>query len=224
MASRDEEIEDIIDNYMAPDGHPAMAERVHRYVFDEPVEFHSWDEVKSEYIGKEWSQEIFDRFIQKCQQVVEGGEKRIPESYFDITEPSTIGVDEIINDLEERPFNGNERGKEREGFKYTVTDDRTVRATYVFVNEKKDLTASGDVDTLVSERSVSYRILPSESLLVVESTYPPDVQRTKKIFRKYTSMSITVLGSIPANYSNAEQNVEKFLSKFDRRDLEGESE
>jgi hypothetical protein len=181
--------------------------------------------VKGEYVDRYWEQEVFDRFIQKTQQVADGGEKRIPETYFNIVEPGSVTVDEIIDDFEDQQFNEDARGEERAGFKYSVfDDDNEVRATYVFVNEEKKLTASGEVDHLVTEKSVGYRIHPDEQLLIVESTYPPDVQRTKKIFRVHTDMTVTVLGNIPANYSEAEGKIGEFLDTFERRDLEENNE
>ncbi|NUC72516.1 hypothetical protein HTZ84_09380 [Haloterrigena sp. SYSU A558-1] len=178
-----------------------------------------------------------------CKEVVDEGVTRIPESYFDITEITTLdGItseldrnllgeqnglslsDEVseLADVDLTQLNTEQPGRSavsdaRHGFDYEVDGD-TITGRYVYTDVQRDITPNGQVERLVSEGSIPFRIIPHLNLLIVETTSVIDVQKTKSAFNKNTNMDIVVCGDITAVYEDAPEMMDTFRSSFADQD------
>lgn len=199
-------------------------EQIHKEVHggDPDLSFTSWAQVEEEYENIEWDQDLFDKFLLTAKKYVDGGLERISESYFQIKQPKNPTTEWLVGELEKNTYDEDiPDEKEPDGFQYDVIQrDGTdiVQASYVYTDVKTDISATGKVRSRVSETAIDFRILPSQSLIIVESTYPPDVQKMKGVFGK-TDLAAVVCGDLTSNYDEANERVEAFRRSFPEAEI-----
>ncbi|WP_152422489.1 hypothetical protein [Natrinema pallidum] len=182
---------DIIEKYIKPQSHLLVMERIHRNLFDEDLEFHRWQDVIDEYSGIEWDPELLRKFAKQSKQIVEQGTARISESYFHISFPKSLDAEDLFDEFDRNPYEPDAPPDRREGFEYTYDDDY-IYGNYVYVDVDINITTHGEVQNLVSEGTLPFRIDLEDSLLILESTKVTDVQKIKSVIRNTTNLGIRV--------------------------------
>ncbi|WP_306056950.1 hypothetical protein [Natronococcus wangiae] len=238
---------DVIENYVRGEVPLAGAERIFEEFTGDRPSFSKWEEVSNTARDINWTGDKVREFVAIAKEVVDEGVTRIPESYFDITEITTLeGItseldrnllgeqsgltlsDEVseLADVDLRTLNSDSErpGRStisdvREGFDYNV-DDGEVTGRFVYTDVQREITPNGQIERLVSEGSIPFRILPQLNLLIVETTAVIDVQKTKSIFNKNTNMDLIVCGDITAVYEDAPEMMDAFRSSFADEDGE----
>jgi hypothetical protein len=215
MVSRNEQVVNVIDEYIARKKGLAAMKRIHRRVFDEKLEAGIWRKVREQYSEMDWDDDTFEEFLYTAKEIVEGGLERIPEAYFDVERPENLTTERVASELDDYLFDDREStSDEPDGFQYSLNDNGVINATYVYTDVSTDISATGQVERRVSEDSVSFRINPDQQLIIVESTYPPDVQRMKGVFRNKTNFAITICGNLTGDPDIANKRVNAFRESF----------
>jgi hypothetical protein len=223
MTDRQGQALQVIRDYIKRKKGLVTMEEIHNRIFEENQTFTTWKSVEEFYESVEWEQEKFEEFLLTAREHVEGGFDRISESYFDIQQPENLTTQLATNMLDEALYDENPpEDEEPDGFRYETDEDGVVHARYIHTDVRTNVTATGEVDQLTSEDAVTFRIHPDQQLMVVESTYPPDVQRMKGAIRKKTSMAATVCGSLSSNYEEANARVKNFQDSFEEFERPGE--
>lgn len=206
---------EVIEQYIRKKEGLRTMERIHYQLFDDAKEFGTWSDVLEEYSSIDFSDETRTEFMLTARDMVEGGLDRISESYFDINRPRNL-TDSWIQDqfTEEDP----DASPESE-FRYEIQDG-IYHVVYVYSKSDLSITTAGQVVRQTSENTIQFRIDPDEDLVIVESTYPPDIQTMKGVFRKETDFAITVCGSLTSNYEEANERVAAFRDSFEQIDPE----
>ena len=216
MPDYNEQAVKVIDDYISRKKGLNAMQDIHRRTFDESMDFNTWQSVKDVYEEIDFTAELFENFLLNSRQVVKGGLDRISESYFRVQKPENLTVKKAKAELgsylyEERK---EESGEEPDGFRYEVGENGTIHASYIHTDVTTDITATGNVEERVSEGAVSFRIEPDEQLIVVESTYPPDVQRMKGALRNSVNFAVTICGNLTAHADEANKRVDNFRESF----------
>jgi len=214
MSDNTEQVLQVIREYIQRKKGLRTMERIHRRVFDEEVSFTMWSDVEEKYEEIEFDNDLFEEFLLTSKDLVEGGFDRISEAYFDIERPDDVTTTRLTEELGD--FKYDEEGsdsEDRDGFQFNDNDNGEITGSYIHTDVETNITAAGEVRELVSEDSVDFRILPDDELVIVETTYPPDVQRMKGAFGK-TDIAVTVCGSLTSNFSEANERVEAFRDSF----------
>jgi len=204
----------VIEEYISKKKGTVAMENIHRRVFDEQVTFSTWKEVKDRYKSIDFDPELFENFLLTAREIVEGGLDRISEAYFNINKPDELTTDVVTGILDQYLFDNRQDAEEPDGFDYEVDNDDIVQASYIYADVSTDITATGQIEETTQEDSVSFRVNPSRRLIVVESTYPPDVQRMKGILRRHTSFAVTICGSLTSDPDEANKRVSDFEDSF----------
>lgn len=216
MAKRNNQAINVIEDYIQRKKGLTTMEDIHRRVFDKKPDFSTWGSVTEQYEEIEWDEDTFEDFLLTSKQLVEGGLDRISEAYFELKKPKDLTVDRVQAEFDQHPYDEDgTRDEEHDGFRYNVRDDGVVQATYVYTDVKTNVTTAAEVEKLVSENSIHFRIDVDNRLAIVESTYPPHVQKMKGVFRRKTDFAAIVCGSLTSNYSEANERVEAFRDSFE---------
>lgn len=206
----------VIEDYISRKKGLNAMQSIHRRTFDEPQEFSTWQSVEEMYADIEFTSDTFEDFLLNSRQVVKGGLERISESYFRVQKPENLTVEKAEAELnaflyEERK---NDMNEEPDGVRYERGEGKTIHASYIHTDVDTDITATGEIEERVSEGAVSFRIEPDEQLIVVESTYPPDVQRMKGVLGRDIDIAATVCGNLTAHADEANKRVDEFRESF----------
>lgn len=193
-------------------------ENIHHRVFDESASFNTWKQVNEKYEEIDWTDDIYEEFLLTSKQLVEGGLERISETYFDLKKPDNVTVGKITAEFDQNLYEDS-TDKEKAGFEYEVNDG-VVHAQYIYTDVKTEISAAGQVNDLISENSISFRIDPDEELVIVESTYPPEIQKMKGVFRKETDFAAVVCGNLTESPEKANKQIRKFQDSFDEVNLD----
>lgn len=191
------------------------------YDADTGVILADMDEAIDRLIEKDWDSEMFDLFVNTVREVIDGGAGSFPETYFDITQPTSLSLDRVKHELDQKPYRPEaSNDEERDGFQYEVDGDGVVHVTWYYTSINRGITGIGNVQTTTSEESIQFRINPSRSLLVVESTYPISVQKMKRVIREETpNMSMDVAGVDPKDEDiSFKDRIDSFRNTFETLD------
>jgi hypothetical protein len=183
MPDRSSQANRIIDEYISRNKGLKHMQDIHSRVFDESVEFQTWESVEDKYDKIDWNEEKYNEFVLTARQVVEGGLERISETYFNVNTPQ-LTEQQVQSRLNSFLYEERTKQDEPNGFKYEITDDGVFNISYIHTDIRIDITATAEIREQVSEDSISFRIHPDQQLVVVEATYPPDVQRMKSVLGK----------------------------------------
>lgn len=207
----------IIEDYLKPNISLESMEHIHRSIFNGKESFHRWNNVKDLYSSVGWNEQRFQDFIIECKQTVESDSDFITETYFTIELPSPgpDSVDGYIQEMEKHLYNETAPEKERNGFRYNIIDENTIDASYTYTTTDVNLTYSGRLNELVNTQSIPFRINVEKSLLIMETAYPPHIQKIKGIFRKRTDCDIFVFG----NQIVPENSLDQYAELIDAFDL-----
>lgn len=220
MTEIEEQVERVVHEYIQRKKGLFTMEDIHHRVFGEDVTFTTWKSVDEKYAEVDWDSNTFEEFLLTTKQVVDGGLDRISESYFDIMKPENLTVNRATSELDQNPYDETASSdQEPSGFEYEV-DDGVIHVRYIHTDVTTDISPTGQVKDLVSEDSINFRIHPDKQLIVVESTYPPDVQTMKGVFRKQTEFATTVCGNLTTDFEEANSKVKQFQDSFETADLE----
>lgn len=222
MKNYEERMTNVVDDYVRSKGKKSDVVEIYERVFDDydpdiGVVFGDIDDALEQLKQKEWDSELFDEFLNAVREVIDGGAGSFPESYFDIDEPTNPTLDRLKHELDEKPYRPDApREEERDGFVYEVDMDGVIHATWYYTSINTGLTGMGTVEKTRNEESIRFRIHPSNRLLVVESTYPIDVQKMKRVIREETpNMDIDVTGVDPTDEDvSFTKRIEEFRESF----------
>jgi hypothetical protein len=217
MADRGEQVLQVIREYIRPKATLTNMAQIHAQLTGGREDFTRWDDVETTYYNMTWDEENFNSFLMASKEIVEGGVDKITESYFDIVEPEEFDIEDIKFELDANLLDNDADRTEREGFRYEVTDDGILRGTYYYTNINLDITSQGEVDRLITEESIPFRINPDERLLVAESTYPAYVQKIQGIFND-TGFSVVVSGNLTSYPEQADERIQAFLNSFEMQE------
>ncbi|MCF2208643.1 hypothetical protein KVP02_13455, partial [Halobacterium salinarum] len=188
------------------------AERLQRSLEEEKeVSFQRWDEVAEYYRQKEWSKKEVRKFSRLAKDFVERGSTSISEAYF-LLSNGEYNRDHILAELDRFPYDKEAKGQAREGFQYERMDDGSIVGQYIEADIKTDLSWSGELIEMVSERSVGLEIDPNTHLLIVKSTSIIDVQKVRSIFSKKIDLEISPLSQLAKE--NLDQRVDSFFEEI----------
>lgn len=217
MDERKEKVNQVIQKYIRRKKGLVTMENIHARVFSESVRFTTWSQVDEWYADIDWDQETFQDFVLTAKEVVEGGLDRISEAYFEIKKPNNLTLSRVINELENSPYDEKANpDTEPDGFQYEVGEEEgIVHGTFIYTNVKTNIRATGTVWNNRSEDSINFRIIPDDELLIVESTYPPYIQKMKGAIRTKTGMAMVVCGSLTSDYETANERVKAFQDSFE---------
>ena len=216
MEDYNERAEHVIDEYISKKKGTVAMETIHNRVFDEQVTFSTWNQAKERYSEIEFDPDLFEEFLLTSREIVEGGLDRISEAYFRIEKPDELTTEVITGILDQYWYENRQDAEEPDGFNYEVDGEGIVRASYIYTDVSTDITATGQIEETVQEDSVSFRVNPDKRLIIVESTYPPDVQRMKGVLRRHTSFATTICGSLTSDPDEANERVGEFEDSFVR--------
>ncbi|WP_459988040.1 hypothetical protein, partial [Natrinema sp. JCM 9743] len=226
MSSADDpssRIIELVENYVRPGSHLLTAERIHKNVFEEEIDFTRWEQVVNRYEQRSWTVEEAKEYARQAKQIVEDSSSAIPESYFTIVEPEDLSVSRVKEELNRIEYDPDASGEEKEGFEYKyIGEEDLIDGRYVFVDVESTITYSGELKELTREDAFEFRISPDDNLLIIESTKVTDIQKAKSYFGKKTNFNIDIKGDL-TRYQDPEVPVEKiddFRNSFysDRED------
>jgi len=213
-----EDVVEIVQDYIAPKESASVynLERIHKSVFKEDKQFSDIEEAVKHYKRREISDSEYDDFIGTSKRVIEDGNGMISETYFDIIEPESISLDDVKNTLSDTPYNRNQRGDRKEGFKFEVNEEKgSVSGRYIYVDVDHELSYTGNPQEDISEGSVEFEIFPNQNLLILRSTSVVKVQKTKGIFDRKTDLNIGVLGDLTTvDAETASEKMDDFKNSF----------
>jgi len=213
--SLEEKVGDVLRDYVQHNRtHLITVERIYQNVTGDEADFSSYDEAEEAFFEIDWNEALFLDFVDHVKQVVEKGEMRKSETYFDITEPDSISTAQIEEELSDPQYNPDASGEERDGFEYRVGDDGKVRGRYVYTDVETNLTFDGDIQPSTSDGFIQFEIVPEENLLVVQSTSVIDVQKARKYFDRKTSIEFAPSADFTTHIDGSTERVNEFLSEF----------
>jgi len=210
----EERVNEIIFQYLQPNTHLLAAERIYRHLTDENAEFTRWTEVADALEELDWNPERLKEFVTISKQIAEGTSTRISESYFNIVEPDTLTTQRVVEELDNERYEPDTVGEEKTGFQYEVHDNGLISGRYIAVDIETDISYSGDLNSLTKEKAVSFRILPEERLLIVETSSIVDIQRIKSAFGRKTNIDLTVCGAASLDSDENSERYTNFLDSF----------
>lgn len=217
----EERIREIIRSYLQSNGlHLMTVERLYENLTNNEIEFSEWDEIEKEFVDLDWNKDLMSQFAELSKQIVEKGESRISETYFDIIEPDAITVEDLRNELGREPYDPDASGKEKEGFRFDVTENNHITGQYVYIEVDEQLTFDGEFRTPISEGFFDFEIVPEDSLLIVQSTKLEHVQKAKRYFGNKTNIEIVVSADYTTHYQDAVERVNRFLNSFGQGEQE----
>lgn len=204
-----QQVRKIVREYLQPNITLHDAERLQRAFDNQEVSFVDWNDVATYYEKQEWDRDKLQEFVSVCKDLVESGRTSIAETYFNFTDPE-LSREDILVELDRYPYDEQEGGASQEGFIYEEQDNGVISGRYIEVDIRTDLSWSGDLIQLTSERSISFRIHPEDSLLIIEGSSVIDTQKAKSVFSRLISLPITTLSVEAAN-----EDIEIVNSFFD---------
>lgn len=210
-----EKVINVIRDYVQPNRtHLITVERIYQNLTNDPVEFSSFDEVEEAFIEIDWNDSTLLQFVDQVKQVVEKGENRVPETYFDIVEPTSISTALIEDELSEPTYDPDGSGEEKDGFEYQVGDGGNIRGRYVYTDVSTNLTFNGELQPTMSDGFLQFEIDPECNLLIVKSTSVIDVQKARRYFGDKTSIEIAPAADYTTHTDGAIERINDFLSEF----------
>lgn len=206
-------IEVLRDYVQANRTHTATIERIYRNVTGDSIELSNYDEAEEAFSEIDWSDSLLLEYVDQVKQVVEKGENRVPETYFDIVEPDSFSLDYIKEQLSEPKYNPDKSGEEKEGFRIQIRDGK-VHGRYVYIDVDTKLTFSGEIQPTTSDGFIQFEIDPDNKLLIIKSTSVIDIQKSRKYFDRKTSFEIAPSADYTTHTDGSVERINDFLSKF----------
>jgi|GEM_PF-2446211 len=213
--SYEEKVTNVLQNYIRPNRvHLITVGRIYTNLTGESAEFSSFDEAEEAFLDIDWDDNTLLDFVDQVKQIVEKGENRISETYFDIIEPDDISTALIEKELSEPAYDPDESGEEKDGFEYQVGESGNIRGRYVYTDVTTNLTFNGEIQPTMSDGFIQFEIDPQKDLLIVKSTSVIDVQKARKYFNNKTSIDFAPSADYTTHTDGALDRINDFLGKF----------
>lgn len=211
----EEQVSNVLLNYVKPNHvHLITVQRLYRNLTGDSIEFTDFDEAEEAFLEIDWDDSTLLDFVDQVKQIVEKGENRISETYFDIIEPDSISQGFIENELSEPSYDPDASGEEKDGFEYQVGDDGNIRGRYVYTDIETNLTFNGDIQPTTSDGFIQFEINPQLNLLIIKSTSVIDVQKARKFFNNKTSIEFAPAADFTTHTDGSTERINDFLSEF----------
>jgi len=207
-----DQVEDIVYKYLQPNLTLLGAERLQRSLEEEEVSFQQWEQVADYYRRKQWNRQEVKEFTKLAKDFVESGSTSISETYFRLV-GGIANRDRILEELDRFPYEEDAKGEAREGFQYEKTDNGSIVGRYIEVDIDTDLSWSGELVELMTERAIEFEINSNHDILIVKSASVIDVQKAKSIFSKKIDLQITPLAQF--TQGRFENDVDSFFEDID---------
>ncbi|ARS90786.1 hypothetical protein B1756_14360 [Natrarchaeobaculum aegyptiacum] len=189
-------------------------ERLYRNITGESAEFSTFDEAEEAFLDVDWDDNILLEFVDQVKQIVEKGENRISETYFDIIEPDSISTAFLERELSDPAYDPDAEGEEKDGFEYQVADNGNIRGRYVYTDVTTNLTFNGEIQPTMSDGFIQFEIDPDKRLLIIKSTSVIDVQKARKYFNNKTSIDFAPAADYTTHTDGAVDRINNFLAEF----------
>jgi len=219
MAEHDSMVREIIRDYIEPQATLNTMDRIHNAFTGEPGEFSEWSDVEVDYLKRDLDKEEVSEFALTAKEIIESGIDEIAESYLEIIDDD-VEYEEIKSKLKANNLDNNQDS----GFRITEHDDQTITGVYFYKTLDVDITSGGNIERLVNEKSIPFRINPDKELIIIESTYSPLVMKLGGVFRNDLDIPVQVCGDITVFPDQAKSRVSNFIDSFDREIPRGDWE
>jgi len=211
MGTYTSRVREILRDYIEEESTLETMGRIHQKFTGERKDFGQWEEVEIEYLKKDWDEDKIREFALLSKETIESGVEEIAESYFDI-----LDTELEAGDIESKLSNNEITEQKDSGFRFNRTDSGMITGVYFYKTKDVDISSSGNIDRLTTEKSIPFRIIPEKNLLVVETTYSPLVQKLGGVFNNKLDIQVQVCGDITVLPDQAKQRVSSFLDSFER--------
>lgn len=210
-----ERIQRIITDYIKPNSHLLAMERIHQNFRGEDEEFNNWTEVLDIYRNINITNEDVREFAQLAKQIVEGIDE-ISETYFRILAPNKSDLESITEELDRAQYRPNAAEGDRDGFQYEVQNNN-INGRYIYTDISTEISPTGEVNKLISEGSIEFKIVPDDNVLITETTSVVDVQKIKSYFKKRTNISVHVYENLAIKPDIAVDLFNEFIDSIEHR-------
>lgn len=213
--SYEERVTNVFQDYIRPNRvHLITVERVYENLTGDSIEFSEFEEAVDAFTEIDWDDDTLLEFVDQIKQIVEKGENKVSETYFDIIEPDSISTASIERELSDPTYNPDASGEDKEGFEYKVADNGNIRGRYVYTDVTTNLTFNGEIQPTTNDGFIQFEIDPDRDLLIIKSTSVIDVQKSRRYFNNKTSIEFAPSADYTTHTDGSTERINDFLAEF----------